>query len=108
MRELIAKDILYARLSSGRIEKRKIVRVTPSQAVTGDSFRIHRKPIQGIGGAYYKSLSGSMYELETPQLKREYERQSLKHDAKLLVANIEYNRLSNEKIGELVNFLQAL
>lgn len=32
MRELIAKDILYVRLSSGRIEKRKIVRVTASQA----------------------------------------------------------------------------
>lgn len=108
MRELIAKDILYARLSSGRIEKRKIVRVTASQAITGDSFRIHRKPVKGVDGVYYRSLSGSMYELETSQLKREYERQSLKHDAKLLAANIEYNRLSNEKIGELVNFLQAL
>lgn len=74
MRELIAKDILYARLSSGRIVKRKIVRVTLRHAVTGSGFRMYRTP---ISSNYYKSLSGIIYKLENNLIRAEYEKQIL-------------------------------
>lgn len=109
MRELKVGDIIYTRISDGRILRRKIARVTRSQGVAVDGFRINRTPLgEKKHGYFYVSWCGAKYTLETPNIKAEYERQMAKIEATELIDNLQFNKLSTDKINQLVGFLQTL
>ena len=109
MRELQVGDIIYTRLSDGRILRRKIARVTRSQGVAVDGFRIDRTPKgERKHGYFYVSWCRIKYTLETPNIKAEYERQTARFEAMELINNIQFNKLSTDKIRHLVNCLQQL